>query len=99
MACVQGRECTRVALKYFEASITIAVGGVDIDIRLLVNMKWFIEEHCIAVKRGGALTHKHFQMVLEGYFTYSHVMNKKIKVVVCYRGGAFWQVNGFDVGL
>lgn len=31
-----------------EASATNAVGGIDIDIRLLVNLRKFIEDNCIA---------------------------------------------------
>lgn len=38
----------RAASKYFEASITIAVGGVDIDTMLLVNLRKFIVEHCLS---------------------------------------------------
>lgn len=45
MARAQGHQRTHVALKYFEALITIVV---DIDIALLVNLRRFIEEHCIA---------------------------------------------------
>ena len=45
------------------------VGGTDINIRLLVNLRRFIEEECISglcsVERGGALTHKHFQMMVK----------------------------------
>lgn len=60
-------------MKCIEASITIAVGGVDIDVRLLVDLRKFIEENCIAglcsVERGGAVMYKHFQWVVRGNFT------------------------------
>lgn len=41
MARAQGHECTCAALKYFEASITMAVGG-NIDIGLWVDLRRFI---------------------------------------------------------
>lgn len=47
LARAQAQERTRGCLKYFE-SVTYAVGGVDIDIRLIVNLRRFIEENCIA---------------------------------------------------
>ena len=69
-ARAQVHERTRGALKYFEASITIVVGGVDINMELLDSLRRFIEDHCIVgfcvVERGGALTHKHFQMTVKG---------------------------------
>lgn len=62
----------------------IAMGGMDVDIGLLVNLTKFIEDECIArlcsMGRGGALTHKHFQMVLKGNFTSLPMLNKKIKI-------------------
>ena len=76
---VQERTCT--CFKYFEAFVTIAMGGLDSDIGLLVNLRRFIEEECIAdlrsVERGGALTHKHFQMLVKGNFSSLPVLNKK----------------------
>ena len=52
--------------------MTIAVGGMDIDIRLLVNLRMFIKEEYMAgfVLFGvwWALTHKHFQMFVEREF-------------------------------
>lgn len=63
-ACAHVHERTHATLKYFASSVTIAVGGNGIDVTLLLNLRRFIEEHCIAglcvVKRGGALSHKHF---------------------------------------
>lgn len=47
LARAQAQERTRGCLKYFK-SMTNAVGGVDIDIRLIVNLRRFIEENCIA---------------------------------------------------
>ena len=50
---------TRGSLKYLEASATNAMGGMDIDITLVVRLRRFIEEHCIAnscsMERGGGL--------------------------------------------
>lgn len=37
-----------------------------------------------AVERGGALTHKHFQMVFKGKFSSFHVLNNKIKVALVW---------------
>ena len=71
LAFSQGQERTRAFLKYIEASVAIDVGGIHVDIVLLVNLRRFIEEHCIAglssMERGGALTHKHFQMMAGGW--------------------------------
>lgn len=61
-----------VCLKYIEALVTSAVGGMDVGIALLVKSKRIIEERCIAglcsEEKGGALTNMHFQMVVEGNF-------------------------------
>ena len=80
----QGQERTHVCLKYIKALVTIVMGGVDVDVGLLVNLRRFIEDHCFAglcsVERGGALTHKHFQMMVKGNFTSLLVLNKKTKV-------------------
>ena len=48
LACSQAEECTRTCtcLKYFEASVAVAVGGVDVDIGLLGKLGKFIED-CI----------------------------------------------------
>lgn len=47
----------------------------------LVSLGRFVEGHCIVglcfVERGGALTHKHFQMVVKGNFTNLQVLNMK----------------------
>ena len=57
----------------------IAVGGTHVCIRLLVNLRKFIEGQCIvgfcSSERGGALMHKHFQMVMKGNFTSPPVLN------------------------
>ena len=58
-----------------------AIGGLDFDIGLLVNLRSFFEEQCIAslrfLERGGALMHKHFQMLVKGNFNSLLVLNKK----------------------
>ena len=41
-------EQTCASLKYIEAPMTIAMGGMDVDIMLFVKSKRFIEEQCIA---------------------------------------------------
>jgi hypothetical protein len=50
----------------------MAMGGVDIDIKLLVYLRRFVEDNCIVdlclVERGSALTQKHFQIVVKGIF-------------------------------
>lgn len=54
--------------KSFELSITVGVGGEDIDMALMSNIKRFLKECCISglcsLERGGALFHLHFQMVI-----------------------------------
>ena len=42
-------ERTLACLKYIEASMTIAMGVVDIDVRLLENLRKFIKEDCMHV--------------------------------------------------
>ena len=63
---LQGQEQTCSSFKYFKASITIVVGGIDIDIAFFVKLRKFIEENWMAwfcsMERGGAWTHKHFEM-------------------------------------
>lgn len=84
LAQSQGQERNHVCLKYIEASVMIAVGGMDVDIALLVKLKRIIEEQCIArlcsEEKGGAFTNKHFQMVVKGYFAGPPVLNKRTKV-------------------
>lgn len=47
IACAHAhaQECTHAVLKYVEASITIAIGGIDIDVTLLVKMRRFAKEY------------------------------------------------------
>ena len=63
--------------------MTIVVGGMDIGIGLLVNLRKFIEEDCMvdlcSMGHCGALTHKHFQMVVKGNSSNLQVLNKKSK--------------------
>lgn len=70
----------RSRVNSFEASRTTAVGGIDIDIRFRVNLRKFIEEECMvelcSVEQGGALTHKHFQVIVKGKFSSLPVLNK-----------------------
>lgn len=68
--------------------MTIVMGGTDIGIALLVKLRKFIkEEYIVLCREGGPLTHKHFQMVVDGNFTSLLVLNKQIKV--CLR----WDVS------
>jgi len=67
LAFSQGQEKTHYNLKYFEAPVAIAVGEMDIDVTFLVKLRKFIEECMVglcSVEHNGALTHKHFQMVV-----------------------------------
>jgi hypothetical protein len=75
----------RSSLKCFEASVTIAVGGMDIDVGLFVNLRAFIEDECTvglcSVEfSGGVWMHKYFQMVVKGNFCSLSVLDKKLKV-------------------
>lgn len=69
----------------------IAVGGTDVHIGLIVNLRKFIEGQCIvglcSVERESALMHKHFQMVIKGNFTSPLVLNK-IRWYGCEESGA-----------
>lgn len=60
-------KCVQFALQYFEAFVTIIVGKVDIDIKLFVQMRRFIEEQCFvgacSIGRMSALTHEHSSCV------------------------------------
>jgi hypothetical protein len=77
-ACSQAYEWIHYSLKYFEASVTNILKSFcgwwhGYWLALLVNLRKFIEEECMAglcsMERGGALTHKHFQMVMKGHFS------------------------------
>lgn len=64
LAHSQRQQKTRVCLNYIEASLTIAMERMDVDIGLLVNLRRFIDKHSIvglcSVERGGVLTHNLF---------------------------------------
>jgi len=55
-------------MKTLEVSITISVGGSDVDVSLLHKINSFLVEETIAGKcsleRGGTAYHLHFQMVV-----------------------------------
>lgn len=74
------------SLKCFKASIRIVIGGMDIDITLLLILWKFIEEECMEglcfVEHSGAWTHKHFRMVVKGNFGSFPMLNKKSKLCV-----------------
>lgn len=77
----RGQEGTRACFKYSEAFVTMAVGGTDMDIRVIIKLRKFMKEECIVVlcsmERGGALTHKHFQVIVKGNGTRLPMLNKK----------------------
>jgi len=78
IARAHAHECIHFALKYFKGLVAIAIGGVDIDIILMVNMKRIIEEHCL----GGACTYKHFQVDVKDNCSNLLVLNKKITIAL-----------------
>lgn len=89
LAHPQVQEQTHSSPKYFKASVTIAVGGMDVDVGFLVNLRRFIEEECMigmcSVERGGVLTDKHVQMmVVKGNFSSLPVLNRRIEVCLRY---------------
>ncbi|MCO5558512.1 hypothetical protein L7F22_012097 [Adiantum nelumboides] len=59
--------------KVMEASVTINVGGGDVDVALLTCMQEFLEKETLAsicsVERGGTLLYLHLQMVIQMWFT------------------------------
>lgn len=63
-------------MKYLEASVTISIKGIDIDICFGRNeevSRGALYLACLCIMQNiGSLTHKHFQMVVKGYF--SHVV-------------------------
>ena len=78
----QKRNCS--SLKYFEAPVTIAVGGMDIDIGFLMKLRKFIMDECMvglcSMEFGGALTCKQIQMVVKDNFSSLPMWNKKIMI-------------------
>ncbi|KAI5058995.1 hypothetical protein GOP47_0025314 [Adiantum capillus-veneris] len=69
--------------RLFELSITISVGGVDIDSGLLPVLKEFLEKETIAgmcsIEHGRNVFHLHFQMVVRIMSTSIIAVNKKVK--------------------
>ncbi|KAI5077599.1 hypothetical protein GOP47_0007423 [Adiantum capillus-veneris] len=69
--------------RLFELSITISVGGADVDTGLLPVLKEFLEKETIAgicsIKHGGTVFHLHFQMVMRITSTSIIAVNKKVK--------------------
>ena len=85
LACSQGQEKTHFSLKYFEVRVTIAAGGMDIDVSLLVKLRRFIEEECLvglySVELGGALTHNHFKWSRRGTLAAFRCCTRKSRFV------------------
>jgi hypothetical protein len=49
LARSRGQERTCICLKYIEAQVAIVVGGMDVDIVLILVLKSYVEEQCIAM--------------------------------------------------
>jgi hypothetical protein len=47
LAQSQGQEGSHSSLKYFKVSMTVVVGGIDMNIAFLVKLRKFIEEECM----------------------------------------------------
>ncbi|KAI5056294.1 hypothetical protein GOP47_0028112 [Adiantum capillus-veneris] len=66
-----------------EISVTISVGGDDIDVSLLSAMQSFLENETIAglcaIERGGDFLHLHFQMIVQLWMSSLISTNKRIK--------------------
>ncbi|KAI5076075.1 hypothetical protein GOP47_0008140 [Adiantum capillus-veneris] len=69
--------------KMLELSVTVSIGGSDIDVALFPRLKMFLEEEAIAgmcsIERGGTVFHLHFQMVVRVMATSIVAVSKKIK--------------------
>ncbi|MCO5600128.1 hypothetical protein L7F22_054236 [Adiantum nelumboides] len=79
----RGRKEEEKAHRVMEASITISVGGGDIDVGLLACVQTFLESETLAgicsVERGGTLLHLHLQMVVRMWSTSLVAINKMVK--------------------
>ena len=73
LVCSLEQERTRACLKYFEAFVAITMGGTEVDFRVIIKLRKFFKEECLvalcSLEKGGALSHKHFQMVAKGTCT------------------------------
>ncbi|MCO5583934.1 hypothetical protein L7F22_037852 [Adiantum nelumboides] len=69
--------------RVIEASVTVSIGGSDIDVGLLSRMEEFLRnETCAglcAVERGGIAFNLHFQMVVRIWATSLIAINKKVR--------------------
>ncbi|MCO5549477.1 hypothetical protein L7F22_002948 [Adiantum nelumboides] len=69
--------------KVMEASVTISVGGGDVDVGLLACMQEFLEKKTLAgicsVEHGRTLLHLHLQMVVRMWSTLFIAINKMVK--------------------
>ncbi|MCO5575907.1 hypothetical protein L7F22_029714 [Adiantum nelumboides] len=69
--------------RVIEASVTVSIGGSDIDVGLLPRMEEFLRnETCAglcAVERGGIAFNLHFQMVVRIWATSLIAINKKVR--------------------
>ncbi|MCO5565039.1 hypothetical protein L7F22_018709 [Adiantum nelumboides] len=82
----QNREENRQ--KIMEVSVTVSMGGGDIDIALLGSIQEFLEKETLAwncsIERGGTLLHVHLQMVLRMWSTSLVAINRMIKSYLCW---------------
>lgn len=71
------------SLYTFELSITVSIGGQDIDKSLISNVNAFIQENTLAGKcsleRGGAAFHLHMQMVIRIESSSVIAVSRKLK--------------------
>ncbi len=69
--------------KLLEASMTIVLGGSNVDPNLLCKREMFIIKECLArlcaLKRGGTLSHLHMQMVVKFHISSLKMLNKVLK--------------------
>ncbi|MCO5582557.1 hypothetical protein L7F22_036454 [Adiantum nelumboides] len=79
----RGRTKLEKTQKFMEASVTIRVGGGDVDVALLACMQEFLEKETLAgicfVERDGTLLHLHLQMVIRMWSMSLVAINKMVK--------------------
>jgi hypothetical protein len=71
------------SIKLLEASMTIVLGGSNVDPNLLSKKKVFIIKECVArlcaLEWGGTLSHLHMQMVVKFHISSLKMLNKVLK--------------------
>ncbi|KAI5075760.1 hypothetical protein GOP47_0009836 [Adiantum capillus-veneris] len=83
LAARSGRSEKPKSSRLMEVSVTVSVGGCDIDVALLASMHAFLERDTAAglcaLERGGTLFHLHFQMVMRLWTSSLVAANRKVK--------------------